>query len=52
MITIKELRALAKDYGLPGRSNIKKDDLIKAIAEVRAAEFEKRIKQDPGGVRR
>ena len=39
MATLKELSALAKDYGLPGRSKLKKDDLIKAIAEVHAAEF-------------
>ena len=43
MTTLKELHLLAKDYGLPGRSKLKKDDLIKAIAEVRAAEFMKRI---------
>ena len=43
MATLKELRALAKDYGLPGRSKLKKNDLIKAIAEVRVAEFTKRL---------
>ena len=39
MVTVKELRAETKYYGLPGRSKLKKNDLIKAIAEVRAAEF-------------
>ena len=43
MVTVKELRALAISYGLPGRSKLKKNDLIKAIAEVRATEFIKRL---------
>ena len=45
MATLKELRALAKDYGLPGRSKLKKNDLIKAIAEVHTAEFIKRLQR-------
>ena len=50
MATLEELRALAKDYGLPGGSKLKKDDLIKAIAEVHTAEFIKRLQraQKPG----
>ena len=43
MATLRELRALAKDYGLPERSKLKKNDLIKAIAEVHTAEFIKRL---------
>ena len=42
MTTLKELRALAKYYGIPGRSNLKKNDLIKAIAD---AEFIKRLQR-------
>ena len=45
MVTLEELRALAKDYGLPGRSKLKKNDLIKAIAEVHTAEFIKRLQR-------
>ena len=45
MVTLKELRALAKDYGLPGRSKLKKSDLVEAIAKVRAAEFAKRLQR-------
>ena len=33
MTTVKELRDLAQDYGLPGKSKLKKNDLIKAIAK-------------------
>ena len=45
MATLEESCALAKDYGLPGRSKLKKDDLIKAIAEVHTAEFIKRLQR-------
>jgi hypothetical protein len=45
MATVKDLRAIAKQYGLPNRSELNKDGLIKAIAEVRAAEFQKRLKR-------
>lgn len=45
MVTLKELRALAKDYGIPGRSKLKKNDLIKAIAEVHTAEFIRRLQR-------
>ncbi len=45
MVALKELRALAKDYGLPGRSKLKKSDLVEAIAKVRAAEFAKRLQR-------
>ena len=43
MVTLPELRALARDYGLPGRSKLKKDDLTRAIAEVPALELIKRL---------
>ena len=45
MTTLKEMRALAKDYGIPGRPNLKKNDLIKAIAEVHNAKFIKRLQR-------
>ena len=45
MATLKDMRALAKDYGLPGRSKLKKNDLLKAIAEVRAEEWIKRLQR-------
>ena len=45
MTTLKALRALAKDYELPGRSKLKKCDLVEAIAEVRAAEWIRRLKR-------
>ena len=45
MTTVKELRALATSYGLPGRSKLKKNDLIKAIAEAHTAEFIKRLRR-------
>ena len=35
MVTVKELRALAKSYELPGRTKFKKkSDLLRTIAEV------------------
>lgn len=43
MARLKELRALAKDYGILGRSKLKKNDLIKAIAEAHTADFIKRL---------
>ena len=43
MATLAELRALAKDYGLPVMSKFKKNDLIKAIDEAHTAEFIKRL---------
>ena len=42
MPTLKELRVLARDYGLHNRSKLKIYDLQKAIAEVWAAEFQKK----------
>ena len=45
MTTLKELRALAKDYGLPERSKLKKNDLLKAIVEVLTAEFIQRLQR-------
>ena len=44
MTTLNDLRALTKDYGLSGRSKLKKYDLQKAITEVRAAGFIKRFR--------
>ena len=43
MVTVKEYRALAKDYRLSGRSKLNKYGLIKLIAEARAPEFLKRF---------
>ena len=43
MTTLRDLRVEARAYGIPGRSKLKKNDLIWAIAEVRAAERVKRL---------
>ena len=46
MVTVKELRALAKSYELLGRSKLKKkSDLLRANDEARGAEQVKRLRR-------
>ena len=45
MFTVKELRSLARSYGLPVVSKMQKADLLRAIGEARAAEWRKRLRR-------
>lgn len=45
MSTVKELREQAKAYGLPWRSMLNKSEPQTAIADLRAAEYIKRLKR-------
>ncbi len=45
MITVKELRVMAKKFGLPCTWKLNKAGLIKVIAEARANPFQKRVER-------
>ena len=45
MPTVKELKAVARAYGMKGVSRLRKMDLFMAIAYLRATEFSKRVQR-------